>query len=134
MPLIKGAIAHKGFGLLDIISPCVTFNDNEESTKSYSHVRKFYHQVVDTDFVPPAEEIKAAYDEGEAMPISLHDGSQIVFRKVDKNYDPTSRQPPILFLGKVKPNKSSLPVFYTLIKKQMTCMKVRIQQNNHYLK
>ena len=102
VPLIKGAIAHKGFGLLDIISPCVTFNDNEESTKSYSHVRKFYHQVVDTDFVPPAEEIKAAYDEGEAMPISLHDGSQIVFRKVDKNYDPTSRAAAYSFLRESK--------------------------------
>ena len=102
VPLIKGAIAHKGFGLLDIISPCVTFNDNEESPKSYSHVRKFYHQVVDTDFVPPAEEIKAAYDEGEAMPISLHDGSQIVFRKVDKNYDPTSRAAAYSFLRESK--------------------------------
>ena len=91
VPLIKGAIAHKGFGLLDIISPCVTFNDNPESTKSYSHVRKSQNEVVDTDFVPPAEEILTKYKEGEAMPVSLHDGSKIVFRKVDKNYDPTSR-------------------------------------------
>jgi 2-oxoglutarate ferredoxin oxidoreductase subunit beta len=98
VPLIKSAIAHKGFGLLDIISPCVTFNDNEESTKSYSHVRKFYHQVVDTDFVPPAEEIKAAYKDGEAMPIALHDGSKIVFRKVDKDYDPTDRAAAYSFL------------------------------------
>ena len=91
VPLIKAAIRHKGFGLLDIISPCVTFNDNEESTKSYSHVRKFYHQVIDTDFVPPAQEIKAKYKKGEAMPIKLHDGSKIVFRRVDKQYDPTDR-------------------------------------------
>jgi 2-oxoglutarate ferredoxin oxidoreductase subunit beta len=98
IPLIKGAIAHKGFGLLDIISPCVTFNDNEESTKSYSHVRKFYHQVIDTDFVPPAEEIKATYKDGEAIPIALHDGSKIVFRKVDKDYDPTDRASAYSFL------------------------------------
>ena len=91
VPLIKGAISHKGFGLLDIISPCVTFNDNPESTKSYSHVRKSQNEVVDADFVPPAEEILTKYKEGEAMPVSLHDGSKIVFRKVDKNYDPTSR-------------------------------------------
>ena len=91
VPLIKAAIRHKGFGLLDIISPCVTFNDNVESTKSYSHVRKFYHQVIDTDFVPPADEIKAKYKNGEIMPIKLHDGSKIVFRKVDKQYDPTDR-------------------------------------------
>ena len=91
VPLIKGAIRHKGFALLDVISPCVTFNDHEGSTKSYSHTRKFYHQVIDADFVPPAEEIKAAYREGEAMPITLHDGSKIVFRKLDGDYDPTSR-------------------------------------------
>ena len=91
VPLIKGAIMHKGFALLDIISPCVTFNDHEGSTKSYAHTREHYHHVIDADFVPPAEEIKAAYDEGSAMPVELHDGSKIVFRKVDKDYDPTSR-------------------------------------------
>ena len=98
VPLIKGAIRHKGFALIDIISPCVTFNDHEGSTKSYSHTRRFYHQVIDTDFVPPAAEIKAAYNEGEAMPITLHDGSKVVFRKVDKDYDPTSRTAAFKFL------------------------------------
>lgn len=91
VPLIKGALTHKGFSLLDIISPCVTFNDHEGSTKSYAHTRQFYHHVIDADFIPPAEEIKAAYAEGEAMPVELHDGSKIVFRKVDAGYDPTSR-------------------------------------------
>jgi 2-oxoglutarate ferredoxin oxidoreductase subunit beta len=91
VPLIKGAIRHKGFSLLDIISPCVTFNDHVGSTKSYAHTREHFHHVIDADFVPPAEEIVAAYNEGEAMPIELHDGSKIVFRKVDKEYDPTSR-------------------------------------------
>ena len=91
IPLIKGALTHKGFSLLDIISPCVTFNDHEGSTKSYAHTRQFYHHVIDTDFVPPAEEIKAAYEKGDTMPVKLHDGSQIVFRRVDRDYDPTSR-------------------------------------------
>ncbi len=98
VPLIKGALAHKGFSLLDVISPCVTFNDHEGSTKSYAHTRQFYHHVIDTDFVPPAAEIKAAYDEGEAMPVELHDGSKIIFRKVDRDYDPTSRAAAFSFL------------------------------------
>ncbi|MDH4047451.1 MAG: 2-oxoacid:ferredoxin oxidoreductase subunit beta [Gammaproteobacteria bacterium] len=98
VPLIKGALTHKGFALLDIISPCVTFNDHEGSTKSYSHTRRFYHHVIDTDFVPPAAEIKAAYDEGEAMPVELHDGSKIVFRKLDRHYDPTSRAAAFTYL------------------------------------
>jgi len=91
VPLIQGALMHNGFALVDIISPCVTFNDHEGSTKSYAHTRQFYHHVVDVDFVPPAEEIKIAYDEGSAMPIELHGGSKIILRKIDSDYDPTSR-------------------------------------------
>ncbi len=91
VPLIQGALLHKGFSLVDVISPCVTFNDHEGSTKSYAHTRQFYHHVVDADYIPPAEEIKAAYAEGSVMAIELHDGSKIVLRKVDKDYDPTSR-------------------------------------------
>lgn len=91
VPLLKGALMHRGFALVDIVSPCVTFNDHEGSTKSYAHTRQFYHHVVDMDYVPPAAEIKAAYTEGNAMPIEMHDGSKIILRKIDKEYDPTSR-------------------------------------------
>jgi len=98
VPLIKGAIMHKGFALLDIISPCVTFNDHEGSTKSYAHTRKNFHRVINTDFVPPSEEIVASYGAGDTMPITLHDGSKIVFRRVDKDYDPTSRAAAFSFL------------------------------------
>ena len=91
IPLIQGALSHPGFALVDVISPCVTFNDHEGSTKSYAHTRQFYHHVVDTDYIAPAEEIKAAYDEGSAMPVELHDGSKVVLRKLDSEYDPTSR-------------------------------------------
>lgn len=98
VPLIKGALTHKGFALLDVISPCVTFNDNIGSTKSYAHTRKHFQHVIDADFVAPSKEIVAAYDEGEAMPVKLHDGSKIVFRKIDKGYDPTSRAAAFAFL------------------------------------
>ena len=91
VPLIKAALIHRGFALVDIISPCVTFNDHEGSTKSYAHTRQFYHHVVDMDYVPPAGDIKAAYADGDVMLIEMHDGSTILLRKVDKNYDPTSR-------------------------------------------
>ena len=91
VPLIKGALNHKGFALVDVISPCVTFNDHVGSTKSYAHTRQFYHHVTDLDYIMPAEEIRASYEEGEAMPVEMHDGSKIVLRKVDAGYDPTSR-------------------------------------------
>ncbi len=98
VPLIQGALLHDGFALVDVISPCVTFNDHEGSTKSYAHTREFYHHVVNTDYIPPAKEIKAAYEKGSAMPIELHDGSKIVLRKLDENYDPTSRAKSFKFL------------------------------------
>jgi len=98
VPLIKGAIMHSGFSLVDIISPCVTFNDHEGSTKSYAHTREFYHHVSNIDYVHPSKEIKASYDEGEAMPIHLHGGDTIVLRKLDRDYDPTSRADAFKFL------------------------------------
>jgi 2-oxoglutarate ferredoxin oxidoreductase subunit beta len=91
VPLIKAGVRHRGFALIDVLSPCVTFNDHEDSTKSYAHAREFSHPVIHTDFVPPAQEIRAAYDEGEAMPIELHDGSRIVLRKVAEDYNPRNR-------------------------------------------
>lgn len=91
VPLLKAAIKHNGFALVDVISPCVTFNDHEDSTKSYSYTRQFFHRAVHLDYVPPAEEIKAAYDEGEVMPIELHDGSHILLRKISKDYSMNNR-------------------------------------------
>jgi len=91
VPLIKAAIKHEGFALVDVLSPCVTFNDHEDSTKSYAYTRQFFHRAMHLDYVPPAEEIKASYDMGEAMPIQLHDGSRIVLRKVSKEYNVQNR-------------------------------------------
>ena len=91
VPLIKAGMMHKGFALIDVISPCVTFNDHEGSTKSYEFVRDHYDEVVHADFVPPAAEITAQYAAGEAVPVTLHDGSSIVLRKIDPDYDPTHR-------------------------------------------
>ena len=91
VPLIKGALMHEGFALVDVISPCVTFNDHEGSTKSYAHTRENYLDVVDADFVPFAAEISADYEPGATMPIKMHDGSKVLLRKLDEEYDPTSR-------------------------------------------
>lgn len=91
VPLIKAGLMHKGFGLIDIISPCVSFNDHIGSTKSYEHTYKYYHKSVHADYVPPTKEIKTAYDEGDNMEVELHDGGKILLRKLDKDYDPTDR-------------------------------------------
>jgi 2-oxoglutarate ferredoxin oxidoreductase subunit beta len=91
VPLIKAGIRHEGCAVLDVISPCVTFNDHEGSTKSYAYTRRNYHPAVYTDFVPPAEEITAQYGEGEAISVTLHDGSRIRLRKAHNSYDPSNR-------------------------------------------
>jgi 2-oxoglutarate ferredoxin oxidoreductase subunit beta len=91
VPLIEAGLRHKGFALIDVLSPCVTFNDHEGSTKSYAYTREHYEPAVLTDFVPLEREITASYGEGEALPVVMHDGSRIVLRKCDASYDPTSR-------------------------------------------
>ena len=91
VPLIQAGLMHKGFAMIDIISPCVTFNDHAGSTKSYTFAREHYHEAVHADYVPPRQEIKASYAEGETLPVQMHDGSQIVLRKLDQDYDPTHR-------------------------------------------
>jgi 2-oxoglutarate ferredoxin oxidoreductase subunit beta len=91
VPLIKAGMKHRGFAVIDVISPCVTFNDHEGSTKSYEFTRKHSMTAIYTDFVPPAKEIRAEYEAGKAMPVRMHDGSQIVLRKADGAYDPTNR-------------------------------------------
>ena len=86
VPLIKAAISHRGFALLDVISPCVTFNNHGESTKSYEHVRKV-NDAMPVDFVPMKEEITATYDSGTTFEVCMHDGSVVRLYKQDNDYD-----------------------------------------------
>jgi 2-oxoglutarate ferredoxin oxidoreductase subunit beta len=91
VPILKAGIAHKGFAFVDVISPCVTFNDHEGSTKSYAYTREHDVEVVQADFVPPQEEIAVDYEHGEVKNVMLHDGGWVRLRKVAKEYDPTDR-------------------------------------------
>jgi 2-oxoglutarate ferredoxin oxidoreductase subunit beta len=91
VPLIKAGLMHNGFALIDVISPCVTFNDHEGSTKSYAFTREHYVEAVAADYIAPQREISVSYGEGESVPVEMHDGSRIVLRKLDKDYDPTHR-------------------------------------------
>lgn len=91
VPLIQAGLRHKGFALIDVLSPCVTFNDHEGSTKSYAYTREHYEAAVHADFIPFEREITAEYAEGETLPVMMHDGSRIVLRKLEASYDPTDR-------------------------------------------
>ena len=89
--LLKAAIAHNGTVLLDVISPCVTFNDHEGSTKSYKFMKDHEEPIHDINFVPSFEEIDVEYEEGTGIDISLHDGSRMHLVKLEEDFNPTDR-------------------------------------------
>jgi 2-oxoglutarate ferredoxin oxidoreductase subunit beta len=91
LALLKGAIAHHGTSMLDVISPCVTFNDHEGSTKSYSYVKDHDEPIADVSFVPYFEDIAVEYDPGTTTDITMHDGSHVLLRKLANDYDPTNK-------------------------------------------
>jgi 2-oxoglutarate ferredoxin oxidoreductase subunit beta len=91
VPLIKAAISHRGTALLDVISPCVTFNDHDGSTKSYSWVKEHDEPIQDVSFIPFFEEIQVDYVPGSTKEVALHDGSLILLKKLAEDHDPTDR-------------------------------------------
>src|SRR5689334_23640757 len=91
LSMLKAAIAHNGTVMLDVVSPCVTFNDHEGSTKSYSYVKDHEEPLQELSFVPHFEEINVDYDPGTTLNVTMHDGSQLRLRKLEENYDPTHR-------------------------------------------
>jgi len=92
VPILKAAVAHRGFALIDVISPCVTFNDHEGSTKSYMHVRSQQLKATEADFVAPASQILATIGQNRAVNVTMHDGSTVSFKGVPPDYDPTDRE------------------------------------------
>jgi 2-oxoglutarate ferredoxin oxidoreductase subunit beta len=91
LALLEGAIAHRGTVMLDVISPCVTFNDHEGSTKSYSYVKDHDEPLSDVSFVPFFEDIAVEYDPGTSIDITMHDGSHMLLRKLSAGYNPANK-------------------------------------------
>jgi len=98
VPILKAAIAHRGLALVDVISPCVTFNDHNGSTKSYLYTRKHMQRTTEADFVPPASEILASIGPSGTTTVTMHDGSVVRFSAVPNDYDPTDRQKVLNYL------------------------------------
>lgn len=91
VPLLKAAIKHPGFAFINVISPCVTFNNNAGSTKSYDYVREHVEATSTLDFVPEMKEITTSYAEGSSQKVKMHDGSFIQLNKLAQEWDPTDR-------------------------------------------
>lgn len=98
VPMIKAGLAHKGFAIIDVISPCVTFNDHEGSTKSYKYTRDHLEELTASDFVPLRKEITADYE--NTTSVKMHDGSIVRFKKVPEGYDPSSAEAVHAYLSK----------------------------------
>lgn len=91
VPILEAAIRHKGFAFVDVISPCVAFNDHPGSTKSYSFTRDHLAEAIEADLILPMAEITTSYEPGSAREVKLPDGSSLRFRKVPDDYDPEDR-------------------------------------------
>ena len=126
--LIKAAMSHNGIAILDIISPCVTFNNQDISHHSYAWGKEHEAPLHELDYVPPAEDITVDYEEGEAIEVEMHDGSHIFLRKLDRDYDPTDRAGTLCMLEDankrselvtgliyINPEQKSLFDFYNLV-------------------
>src|SRR6476469_10744649 len=91
LAMLKAAIAHKGTVMLDVVSPCVTFNDHEGSTKSYKYMKDHEEPLQEVSFVPAFEDIAIDYDPGTTTVVKMHDGSSLRLRKLEHDYDATNK-------------------------------------------
>ena len=91
LTLLKAALAHRGTVMLDVLSPCVTFNDHEGSTKSYTYVKDHDEPVHDVSFVPFFDEIFVEQEPGVTQSVKLHDGSHLYLKNVGEDYDPLDK-------------------------------------------
>ena len=111
--MLKAAIAHNGTVMLDVVSPCVTFNDHEGSTKSYKYMKDHEEPLQEISFVPAFEEINVEYDPGATIEVTMHDGSHLRLRKLEEDYDPTDKINAIKRLGEAHDKNEVLTgVFY----------------------
>jgi len=100
--MLKAAIAHRGTVMLDVVSPCVTFNDHEGSTKSYKYMKDHDEPLQEINFIPVFEDIAVEYDPGTTMEVTMHDGSRLRLRKLEEDYDPTDKIRAITRLNEAK--------------------------------
>ncbi|MEE8059835.1 MAG: 2-oxoacid:ferredoxin oxidoreductase subunit beta [Pseudomonadales bacterium] len=108
IPLIKAAITHRGFAFIDVISPCVTFNNNPASSKGYEHVRDHLAATGTVDFVPMKEEITTRYHPGTSQEVTLHDGSVVHLHKTAAKLDIHSRRSALGLIKDYKANDQIL--------------------------
>jgi 2-oxoglutarate ferredoxin oxidoreductase subunit beta len=91
LAILKASLSHRGTCMIDVLSPCVTFNDHEGSTKSYAYAKDHDDPVGEVSFVPFFEDISIEYEPGTTKAVTMHDGSKLLLKKVAEDYDPTDK-------------------------------------------
>jgi 2-oxoglutarate ferredoxin oxidoreductase subunit beta len=119
VPLMTAALKYKGFSFIDVISPCVTFNNHIQSTKSYQYFREHNEALGFLDVIPDKEEINIQYDEGTTTEVEIHDGSKMVLRKLDKNHDPYNKSNSLSILNNHQSDGSVVTGLIYLDKNEM---------------
>ncbi|MEI6891359.1 MAG: 2-oxoacid:ferredoxin oxidoreductase subunit beta [Pontiella sp.] len=104
IPIIQAAISHKGFAFINVISPCVTFNNTPGSTKAYDYIRQHMASTNTVDYVPPAKEITASFNEGTDEKVTMHDGSILNLHKLEAKHDIHSRTSAMALMQEYKAN------------------------------
>ncbi|HSN13783.1 MAG TPA: 2-oxoacid:ferredoxin oxidoreductase subunit beta [Anaeromyxobacteraceae bacterium] len=112
--LLEAAVAHHGAAVLDVISPCVAYNDHEGSTKSYAYVKEHDDPLQELSFVPSFEDITIQYDPGTATEVTLHDGSRLVLRKLEESWDTSDRARTLARLAEARAKGEILTGLYFL--------------------
>ena len=113
LSILKASLSHRGTCMIDVISPCVTFNDHEGSTKSYAYAKEHDDVLGEVSFVPYFEDIAIEYDPGTTTQVELHDGSKLYLKKVAEDYDPTDKLEAVRLMHEARAAASSRPASST---------------------
>jgi 2-oxoglutarate ferredoxin oxidoreductase subunit beta len=108
VPLLQAALAYEGTAIIDVISPCVTFNNHEGSTRSYDYVKEHDQPLQEIDFIPAQEQITVDYAEGTVVHVPMHDGSHLALKKLERDYNPTDRMAAVQLLQEARGQKQLL--------------------------
>lgn len=106
--ILKASLAHKGLSVIDVVSPCTTFNDHDGSTKSYAYMKDHEEPLHELGFVPSYDDIEVDFEEGSTQEVTLHDGSRIYLKKLGRDYDPTDKLRAISLLHAAAQSKEVL--------------------------
>ncbi len=119
IPLIKAGLSYKGFALIDCLSPCVTFNNHDGSTKSFDYVREHNTAMMKADLIPEKSQITADYEEGASVNVTLHDGANIRLRKLNADYDPHDRVAALTHVQQIQ-GKGEIPTGLIFLERDET--------------